>query len=288
MADVYRGTDELLDREVAVKLMRGVEPRGAAHARFLSEARTLAGLSHPGLVAVLDVGTSEDRPFLVLELVEGGTLARRCTRQALDPGRVVDIGRQIAEALACVHAAGVVHRDVKPSNVLAGHDGRVRLTDFGIARPVGDPAWHTGTDELVGTAAYLAPEQVRGGVVTPASDVYSLGLVLLEAATGRRTYPGPPIEAALARLRGSPAIPVSLPVRLQRLLRAMTEDDPASRPSAAEVARRLGTNTPEAVGRLPDATPWQGGFVPSTTGQRRSGRRHRRARPAWLPALSRG
>jgi serine/threonine protein kinase len=132
-----------------------------------------------------------------------------------------------------------VHRDVKPSNVLVGADGAVRLADFGIARPHGDASGHSDTGATIGTAAYLAPEQVRGDVVTPASDIYSLGLVLLEALTGRRAYPGGPMESALARLDHAPLIPSSLPTGWPALLTRMTDADPARRPSAAELVAPL-------------------------------------------------
>ena len=239
MADVHRGTDTVLDRPVAVKMLRELTDDDADRARFVAEARTLARLNHAGLVTVLDAGASGDRPYLVLELVDGPNLAECCSGTALHLSRVVAIGAQVAEALAHAHAAGVVHRDVKPSNILLSDDGRAWLTDFGIARLLGDSDRHTRTGSTIGSPAYLAPEQVRGLEVTPAADVYSLGLVVIEMLTGRRAYPQTPTEAALARLTMPPVLPDRLPDGWVALLRRMTHLEPAARPPAAEVAAEL-------------------------------------------------
>ena len=152
------------------------------------------------------------------------------------------IGARLADALAHVHSNGIIHRDLKPANVLLGTDGRPRLADFGIARAL-DGTAVTGTGYVVGTAAYLAPEQVRGEWVGPAADVYALGLVLLEALTGRREYPGALVESATARLHRPPNIPDSLPSDLRTTLFAMTALEPAVRPTAAEVVGLLGTGS---------------------------------------------
>ena len=237
MAEVHRAHDRVLHREVAVKLLRETAGNQRDRDRFTSEARTLASLSHPGLVMLLDVGTAEDRPFLVMELVEGPTLASEIGNGPIDPALVTRVGRQLAEALAYAHAAGVVHRDVKPGNVLLGENHRAKLADFGIARLVGDTVRHTQTGTTIGTAAYLSPEQVQGRDVTGAADVYALGLVLIEALTAERAYPGAPTEAALARLHRDPDVPEHLVHRA--LLVAMTQRDPDARPSAAEVANGL-------------------------------------------------
>jgi serine/threonine protein kinase len=238
MADVYRATDRVLVRRVAVKLLRDVTGDASERSRFTAEARTLARLSHPALVTVLDAGVDVEQPFLVLELIDGLSLADSLTGP-MPAERVAAIGAQVAGALAHAHAAGIVHRDVKPGNVLLGRDGRARLTDFGIARLLGDAARHTKAGFTVGTAAYLAPEQVRGEQVTPAADVYSLGLVLLEALTGERVYQGSPTEAALARLHAPPPVPAQLPPPWREALEMMTTLDPANRPTADDVASRL-------------------------------------------------
>ena len=245
MADVFRATDTLLDRPVAVKILREDTTGGSDRARFTAEARTLAQLSHTSLVMVLDAGITSavaaDRPFLVMELIEGPTLAEAIADGPLDLERVGAIGVQVADALAYAHDRGVVHRDVKPGNVLLGDDQRVKLADFGIARLIGDTVRHTQTGQAIGTAAYLAPEQVTGAGVEGSADVYSLGLVLLEALTGVRAYPGTAVEAALARLSRQPDVPHGLPAVWRQLLESMTAVDPAARPTAASVASCLRT-----------------------------------------------
>jgi serine/threonine protein kinase len=238
MADVYRATDLVLRRPVAVKVLRDTANREDDRARFLAEARTLARLSHPNLVTLLDAGAT-NRPFLVMELVQGQTLAQAIARGPLDPAAVAVLGTQVAEALAYVHSHGIIHRDVKPGNVLVNAAGDAKLTDFGIARLLGDDAGHTRTGQTIGTAAYLAPEQVTGQPVSRATDVYSLGLVLLEALTGTREYTGPAMEAALARLNQPPQIPDALPASWRELLERMTATEPDARPDATEVAERL-------------------------------------------------
>ncbi|WP_158228140.1 serine/threonine-protein kinase [Pseudonocardia sp. MH-G8] len=203
------------------------------------EMTALARLRHPGLVGLLGGGTEQGRPFVVTDLVEGPTLAGRIRAgPPLHPDAVRRLGRQLAAALAHVHSREFIHRDVKPANVLLGNDGRARLADFGIARAF-DGTAATTNGSVVGTAAYLAPEQARGEQVGPAADVYALGLVLLEALTGHREYPGGAVESAIARLHRSPRVPDGLPAELGELLVAMTDLEPQRRPTADQVATAL-------------------------------------------------
>ena len=233
-AEVWRALDTALGRTVALKLV--TVAHDASSARAADEARTLAQLSHPSLVQVYDAGTDgAGRPWVVMELVDGETLADEIRRGPMEPLRVAEIGLAVAEALDHVHGQGLVHRDVKPANVLIGRTGRVRLTDFGIARLV-DAAKVTSTGMMVGTASYLAPEQVAGDPVGPSADVYSLGLTLLEALTGRREYDGGTVEVALARLNRPPFVPADLPAGWPSLLSGMTTREPGSRPTAGQAA----------------------------------------------------
>lgn len=233
MAEVWRAEDTRLGRDVAVKVLRERDEDLAL--RLRRESRVLAGLNHRGVVAVLDAGEVEGRPFLVLELVSGESLAAALARDGpLPRERVASMAGDLADALAHAHVLGVVHRDVKPSNILLSDDGRTCLVDFGIARSA-DTTQLTGTGLSVGTAAYLAPEQLDApDQVGPPADVYALALVLAESLTGRRVFPGPAAAAALARLRTDPPLS-DVPDEWSSLLVAMTRRDPARRPEAAAV-----------------------------------------------------
>ena len=237
-ARVYRARDQVGDATVAVKIF----PAGSAAGPAVDGSRELAalgGMRHPGLVGVRDSGVDDDgRPFVVMDFVDGQSLAARLREGVLPAAAAVVMGTTLADALAHVHANGVVHRDVKPGNVLLDGDGRAQLTDFGIARLV-DATRVTATGLVVGTAAYMAPEQVRGEVVGPPADIYALGLVLLEAVTGRREFEGGALESAIARLHRSPVVPASVPEPLASMVRRMTATDPADRPAASDVAAAL-------------------------------------------------
>lgn len=238
MAEVYHAHDRLLDRAVAVKIFR---PRDESDVRRHSddEAHALARLAHPGLVSIFDVGAVDDRPFLVMEFVEGTSLQSRLSAGPLPIDQAMRIGGMLAESLAHAHERGVVHRDVKPSNIMLDDEDVPHLTDFGIALLAGSPRV-TSDSEIVGTPAYLAPEQVAGTEVGPPADVYALGLVLLECLSGEMEYSSDSgLTAALARLNRPPRIPDGLSPRLASLLAAMTSTDAAARPTAAACALSL-------------------------------------------------
>lgn len=293
-ADVLRAVDERLDREVALKVVRPGATADTAR-RFRTEARVLARLHHPGLVEVYDYGIVAQRPYLALELVDGPTLAATVRSAPLPTAEVRRLGRDLAQTLAFVHTHGVVHRDVKPSNVLLDRDGRPRLADFGVARllhgpvaPGDEELTHTGL--VVGTPAYLAPEQMRGQGARAAADVYALGLLLLECLTGNREYTGAPIEAAAARLHRPPAIPRHLPGNLATTLLRMTSMDPEQRPSAAACAELLEVPEPEARSTLALPHPSRRTYAVARparaagsglrAGPRRSRRKYRLRRPS--------
>ncbi|GHK01146.1 serine/threonine protein kinase [Streptomyces sp. Y2F8-2] len=236
-ADVHEAFDVRLGREVAVKLFRpDTDPR--MEERFSEEAVLLARMQHPGLVTIYDAGRHGGRAYLVMQLIRGETLRARLAAGPLPPERVAELGAALAQALAHVHGAGIVHRDVKPSNVLLNASGAPHLADFGIARLV-NATRHTASDVLIGTAAYLAPEQVMGKEVGPPADVYALGLVLLECLKGELEYEGTPLESAVARLHRQPVVPASVPHELACLLRAMTAQDAEARPDAEHCAQAL-------------------------------------------------
>ncbi len=267
MADVLAARDHRLQRDVALKVARVTATTDRA--RFDAEIRLLASLQHPHLVRMFDAGVHEGDAFLVLELADGPTLGALLSSGPVPEERLHALGRDLAGALAHVHDKGIVHRDVKPANVLTAADGRWLLADFGIARLL-DATGLTATGTAVGTPAYLAPEQVTGASATPATDVYALGLVLLEAATGRPAYPGDWREAARARLTQDPDV-AAAPAPWPALLAAMTASDPAERPTAAQVHAWLAADgvvdpTPPPLAGRPGSAAF--GVVAATTGLR--------------------
>jgi eukaryotic-like serine/threonine-protein kinase len=273
VADVVRAYDRLLNRDVAVKLFRAGSLLGGDLERIEAESRILASLSHPHLVTVFDAGVASHTdgwsdPFLVLEHVDGPTLAEVIAAGPVDLEHAVQLAEQLAGALACMHDRGIVHRDVKPSNILLAPalaaDGtwHAKLTDFGIARVLDSPPL-TQQGLTVGTPNYLSPEQVRGQPAGPASDVFALGLVLLEVMTGERVYDGAGPEVAFARLHRAPTVPTNVPAPWADLLRAMTAADPVGRPSATEVAGRATVMLAQSP--LRPITPRRGAPGPVTT-----------------------
>jgi beta-lactam-binding protein with PASTA domain/tRNA A-37 threonylcarbamoyl transferase component Bud32 len=240
MGVVFEAEDRLLRRRVAVKLLRPhLADDEAFRRRFEREGRAAASLSHPNIVAVYDVGqTAEGTPYIVMEYVEGRTLERLIQDEGPLPEPVaVGYAAQIASALAEAHAHGIVHRDVKPLNILVTPSGTVKVTDFGIARAAsGATLVNTGT--IVGSAYYVSPEQARGGFVDLKTDVYSLGVVLFQMVTGRAPFTGEtPIAVALKHLQEeapSPSSIVPVSVGLERVIRHALEKDPARRTPSAE------------------------------------------------------
>ena len=242
MAKVLLAHDAELGREVAVKLLdEGLAADPSFRARFAREARVAAGLSHPNIVTVFDVGEVDGQPFIVMELVPGHTLEERLHRDGTLPADdVLAIARQVCAGLEHAHANGLVHRDLKPGNLIERDDGTIKIADFGIARAVeGTELTEAGT--VVGTAAYLAPEQAEAGTVTPATDLFALGVVLYELLTGRQPWK---VES-LAQLAGRreltpPELPAGTPPGLRVAIERSLQPDPEDRPSsAAEFVRLL-------------------------------------------------
>jgi serine/threonine-protein kinase len=234
MASVWLAHDERLDRDVAIKLIADVLAEDEDYRRrFEREAQVAAGLHHPNLIAVFDYSAAAERPYLVMELVRGATLAERIesgTGSELDH---MELARELLSALDSIHRAGIVHRDVKPANVLIDPGGRARLTDFGIARP-SDATSLTQTGKVIGTLGYMAPEVKRGGTATPRSDLYSLGLVLRESGGGT----DPDLAALVAELTAEDTArrPSSADAAL-----AMLETSAAAGPAASGETEPLGT-----------------------------------------------
>jgi eukaryotic-like serine/threonine-protein kinase len=246
MGEVWEALDERMDRIVAVKILRPEYARDpVALERFRTEARLAARLAHPGIVLVHDVDDGDSRdepPWMVQEFVPGRALSELlATSGVLDPVRVAGLIAQAAAAVHAAHLAGVVHRDLTPGNLLVCDGDVVKITDFGIARAAGLPAL-TAAGQVLGAAAYLSPEQVRGQPASPASDIYSLGVVLYESLTGVRPFRGAnAVEVARAHVHEPlPALPVSVPEPLRAITVAAMAKNPADRPSsAAELAARL-------------------------------------------------
>ena len=312
MARVYLAHDELLGRDVAVKLLaRRLAEDAESVERFRREARSAASLSHPNIVAVHDTGqTDEGDRFIVMEYVPGGTLKDPISEKGgLPPGEAAFVALQVARALVAAHARGVIHRDIKPQNVLLNDSGEAKVADFGIARAAGS-ATLTGTGLGPGTARYVSPEQAKGGPVTPQSDLYSLGVVLYEMLTGKVPFEAEsPIGVAMKHINEAPRPPkqvlARIPERLDELTVRLLAKDPADRPAEAaalveeleqafqEIAGPAAarTNAPTASPERsprpnePDKTapyPSRGSTSPAVASPSREGSRLRFSR--WLTA----
>ena len=243
MGEVWRARDTTLNRTVAVKVLkREYADDPSFRSRFETEARHAASLHHPGIAAVFDFGEAQSvdgsgvpRPYLVMELVEGQPLSALLRPGSpMDPDAATALMAQAADAIAAAHAAGIVHRDVKPANLLVTPDRKVKVTDFGIARAA-DSVGLTQTGQVMGTPQYLSPEQARGTTATEASDVYSLGVVAYECLAGRRPFDaGSPVATALAHLnQPPPALPAAVPAPLAAVVLRALAKDPAERYAGA-------------------------------------------------------
>jgi hypothetical protein len=274
MGVVYRARDRH-GRVVAVKTLQGLSP--TAVYRFKREFRSLAGLSHPNLAGLYELVADGPRWFLVMEFVEGTDFLThvRAGPPASAADRLRHAIRQLAGGLAALHAAGVLHRDVKPANVIVGPDGRAVLLDFGLAADLDRSGVHANSDGVVlGTFDYMSPEQTAGEAVSPAADWYSVGVMLYEALTGRRPFQGSPLAVLEDRFRRDPAPPSELvpdaPEDLDRLCRDLLRRDPAARPTGAEVLARLGADPAPPPGPQAGLLVGRGGPLAELTAAFRS------------------
>jgi eukaryotic-like serine/threonine-protein kinase len=270
MADVWAGTDDVLQRPVAVKVMRPDTDHERLFAlRFHDEAVHSAALLHTNIATVFDYGKDDGLAFLVMELVEGEPLSAILRKRGpLSPHEVRSIIGQAALALGVAHEARVVHRDVKPANIMVREDGLVKLTDFGIARAL-DASGHTQHGEMLGTPNYISPEQALGHAATGASDLYALGVVAHEMLSGQRPFDrGTPIATAMSHVtEPPPPLPDEVPLELREVVEALLEKKPGDRPpNARALAQMLGIADNELSGLAEGlATSVNGEYVDDTT-----------------------
>ena len=285
--EVWRATDTVLTRQVAVKLLHpGYASQGEALTRFKAEARHAGALSHENVARVYDFGEPTDgQSYLVMELVDGPSLADVLARGPLGVRPTMDMVAQVAAGLQAAHAAGLIHRDVKPANILFTSEGSVRITDFGIAHAVGS-APVTSTGMVMGTPGYIAPERVSGAQAGPASDLYGLGIVAYECLTGSQPFRGGALDVAIAhRDRPLPPLPVSVPAEVAAFVMMLTAKDPSWRPaSAGEVADqavRLRDDLPPPGDSAPPVPS-----LPPTAADYALVRPRRRRRPLTIAVLT--
>ena len=252
MGEVYRARDDRLRREVAIKVLTSTGAAKSEQERILGEARAASRLKHPGIVTIYDVGESGGQPFIVMELIEGRPLREMVAAGRIEIRAALRIGAGLAEALAAAHAAGVIHGDVKPHNVIVQPDGRVKLLDFGIARRMQqETVTRTlrsvtrtipGAIEIAGTFAYMAPEQLRGETPDARSDMYALGTLLYEMVAGVRPFLAPTTSGLVQQVLHDPPPPLpsdgSVPTRLAHTIASLLDKDPRTRLGVAEQLQR--------------------------------------------------
>ncbi|MFJ4839816.1 serine/threonine-protein kinase [Streptomyces sp. NPDC088746] len=315
MGEVWRATDEVLGRAVAVKLLLGDQADASSTARFRLEAQTAARLSHPHLVAVFDFGSWEDRFYLVMELVEGRSLGDLLEAQeTVHPEQVARIAGQAAAGLAAAHRQGIVHRDIKPGNLMLDADGSVKIGDFGIAQFVDDPSTAlTTAGHIVGTSLYLAPERALGRTADSASDMYSLGCVIYQLLAGQPPFRSDTATATLYQHVDTPPVPVrqrgvDISPAFDSYLLGLLAKQPEDRPSAQQVSDWFRTDAwrgrpeplphhaaaaPRPPAPVPPApgAPTAGGpstyRLPQSGGRRRAAPAPRTSRSAAGPATTR-
>ncbi|HEX2096624.1 MAG TPA: serine/threonine-protein kinase [Solirubrobacterales bacterium] len=257
---VYEAWDGRLERSVAVK---AIESQGEARRRVLREAQAAARLNHPGIVTLYEMGEEDGNALLVTEMVEGATLAQLSADGTLSDREIAEVGADLCEALDHAHARGVVHRDVKPQNVLVGDDGepRAKLMDFGVAR-LADSAALTAPGDVVGTLAYMAPEQAEGKAAGPEADVYSLALTLYECWSGenpnRRATPAATARAIGGRPRRLRRLRPDLPRDLCETVDACLERRPGRRPGLEELGTAIEDSLEHLADHVPNASPTLG------------------------------
>ncbi|HET7856387.1 MAG TPA: protein kinase [Gaiellaceae bacterium] len=288
MSSVFRAHDSLLERTVALKILHEQFSRDEDYVeRFRREARSVAQLAHPNIVTVIDRGEQDGRQFIVFEYVDGANLKERCRGGALPLDEVLDVAIQTARALAFAHDRGIVHRDVKPQNVLLDDEGQAKVTDFGIARSL-DVQGVTQTGTVLGTSDYIAPEQARGERVSPKTDIYSLGAVLYELLTGEVPYPGDNFVAIAMRHVHDPVPSVldrrpDCPSRLDSVVRRAMAKDPDERfESMNDLLGELEACRAELAGRSDDGAT----FILPREAVRPARKPRPRLRVGWAPVLT--
>jgi eukaryotic-like serine/threonine-protein kinase len=284
MSNVFRAHDRLLERTVAIKILHEQYTRDEDYVeRFRREARAVAQLAHPNIVTVIDRGEQEGRQYIVFEYIDGQNLKELSAGGPLDPDDAIRLALQVARALSFAHERGLVHRDVKPQNVLLNDDGQAKVTDFGIARSL-DVHGVTQTGTVLGTSDYIAPEQARGQKVDPKTDIYSLGAVLYELLTGEVPYKGDNFVAVAMRHVNEPPPSVldrrpDCPIRLDLAIQRAMAKDPAERyDSMEEFCTELEACLDELNGRADEGATM---IVPPQPRPKRAKRRRQKVRVPW-------